>query len=273
MQWAKYRRLSCVAVASDAVTTFDLIASTVRSGRTIDEVEFEVPGAPPATAYIIGRETRRPRGAVLALHGVNGNKADLLPDLNRLSDHGLLCVAIDSPATRRLHTDRTPAGALQTQFRVAQRALAIMTAYDDVLPHQIGLIGHDAGGEVVARLAATTDHIRAAAISRPLPHRSEFIATSDHALAAGVRRDHADLAMLTAELGDFDLVDQLNASPGTHWLIQTADDDDRLSDSDKADLGTHIPRTVRLSSHHTRGDIRGRHGRSERVDFVAHLCG
>lgn len=255
---------------------FDLIATTVRSGRAVDEVEFEVPGSAPATAYIVGDASRRPRGAVLAMHGVNGTKADLLPDLARLSDHGMLGVAIDCPAARRLHADRTPAAALQAQLMSAQRAFAIVNTREDVLEHRIGLIGHDIGGETAVRLAATVDHIRAAIASRPLPKRSAFVASSEHALAAGVRRSlagEADLSRLTTDLEAFDVVAQLNASPGTHWLIQAAEDDDRLSADDAAILATRIPRTVRVSTHQRRSDISGRGGRSERVDFLAHLCG
>jgi len=254
------------------VTTFDPIATTVRSGRTIEEVEFAVRGAAPATAYVLGRTTRRPRGAVLGLHGVNGTKADLLPDLARLSDQGLLCVALDSPEVRRLHIDRSPASAMHAQLRAAQQALTIMMNDDDVLPNALGLLGHDVGGEIAARLAVSADPIRAAAISRPLPRRSAFVATSDHALAAGVRQACDDLALLTAELGELDLVDQLNARPGTHWLVQTSADDDRLSSDDVATLTTHIPRTVRLTSYGTRGELSQPRARTERVDFLSHLC-
>lgn len=252
---------------------YDLIASTVRSGRTVDEIEFVVPSAPPATAYLLGRQTRRTRGAVLALHPERGDKSTMLADLSVLADRGVLCMSIDSPTTRHLSAQRDPLGAFEAQLEIATAAFHLIAQIEDVHAHAIAVMGREMGGEVAARLAAQSQAVQAVIATAPLPTRSAFCESSAHGTAAGVRAHHDadELVELIEGLRQHDFIHQIAAATATHWLVQVAADDDRLVPADREHLQTQLPRIVKIATHEATSALNGPRGNYERTQFLQRL--
>ena len=76
---------------------FHITASTIRNGVTVDEIEFDVAGHGTAEGYLVhdGR-AGEVRPVAVAVHGENGDRSSLLPDLKALAAKGVMGVAIDS---------------------------------------------------------------------------------------------------------------------------------------------------------------------------------
>lgn len=280
MRWGKFRRTCCVQTpprpnSLSAVADFELIGSTTRSGIAVDEIRFDVAGAPAASGYLLGRHTEGPQPIVIALHDERGDKATLLPDLEHLAARGFLCLSIDSPVTRRAVAARDPLAAFTSQFWVAVTALNLLQADPDADERRSAFLGRGIGGEVAASVAAHTGRVQVVAAAAALPQRSHFIEQSPHALAAGLRLFHDDesLAEQVDGLLPNRLVKQLEAATTTHWLLQIADDDDRLSDEDHALLSLSIPRTVRVEHVAHARDLWALQARRARIDFITQMCG
>lgn len=254
---------------------FDVIASTVRDGVTIDAIEFAIDGAPPATAYLLGNARGVVQPLAVAFHDERGDKATMLDDLKILASRGFLCLSIDSPGTRLGVIDRDPLAAFRTMLAIGTTAVALLQDQPDVREDSVALIGRGMGGEVAARVAALGEGIRVVVAIGALPRRSEFVAESGHALAVGLRHFHdpETTAHFVSQLSPHDLVGQLDASPDTSWLLQLADDDDRLSGEDRKALTLSIPRAVRVAAHPSMAALRDPRARRERLDFVTLLCG
>lgn len=254
--------------------SFDLIDSTTRSGVIVDEVEFEVHGAPPATGYLLGRDPNQAQSVVLALHDERGDKASLLPDLERLAGKGFLCLSVDSPMTRQAAKDRDPASAFEHQFSIATAAIDLLLDHAEISNHRVAVIGRDLGAEVAACLAAGHPSIEVGVAIGGLLDRSRFIRESDHPLAAGIRvlNDPADRDRIISKLGSRRLRDQLDGTPATHWLVQIADDDDRVTDDDRSYLQLRAPHTVSVESYRNRSDFATSRAAHHRIDFISRLC-
>lgn len=257
------------------MTAFDIIDTTLRAGNTVDQVEFEVTGAPPAIGYMLGRQRGESQPVAIALHDERGDKATLLPDLEVLAARGFLCLSIDSPQTRRAMSERDPLSAFDAYFRIALAALNLLQGDPDTLEHQVAMIGRGIGGEAAAAIAAHTGRCQVVVAIASLPDRSSFIEHSSHPLAAGLRQFHSaeNLRRQIDGLARNALIRQLDTAPDTQWLLQIATDDDRLSDTDRQVLTMSIPRSARVRTHQTMSDLAGTEARRERLDFVTSLCG
>ena len=253
---------------------FDVIASTMRDGVAVDTIEFAIEGAPPATAYLLGDDPGRLQPVVIGLHDERGDKATLLSELGILAKKGFLCLTVDSPGTRLGVADRDPLDAFESMLAIGVEGLRLLQSQPEVLEGSVALIGRGIGGEVAGRMAAVNQRVRVVVSVGALPKRSEFVAMSNHALAGGIRhfRGEAETARMVDGLAQHDLVAQLAATPDTSWLMQLADDDDRLSDNDRTTLALSIPRTVRVAWHHSVDELRQTQARRERLDFITHLC-
>ena len=254
---------------------FALIASTLRGGVAIDEIEFDVEGFPPATGYLLGDRNGEPQPLAIALHHERGDKATLLPDLEHLAGRGFVCLGIDSPMTRRATAARDPLTAFNSQFSIALQALNIMQEREHVIAGRTALVGRGIGGEVAALLAAHTGRAQVVVAANALPDRSTFVQDSTHPLAAGMRlfHDADEVAQQVTELRSRRLLDQLDRASNTHWLLQVADDDDRFSEQDRTALALSIPRTVRVDHVAVGHDLWALQARRARVDFISKLCG
>ena len=253
---------------------FDVIATTVRRGLAVDLVEFAVEDAPPATAYRLGDAPGRPQPVVVAFHDERGDKATLLPELEILASRGFVCLGLDSPITRRAMADRDHLQAFEALLAIGRAATRHIQAEAKILEGSVAVIGRGIGGEVAARVAALSDGIRVAAAIGPLPRRSEFVAASAHPLAVGFRHFHdaATTDRIAAGLSTHDLLPALNAAPETSWLVQIADDDDRIDDTSRQALVLSTPRVIRISPYRTTEDLRTGRARRERLDFITDLC-
>lgn len=254
---------------------FELIGSTTRSGIAVDEVEFDVAGGPAASGYLLGMNHEDgPQPVVIGLHDERGDKASLLPDLAHLAARGFLCLSVDGPITRRAAAARDPLGAFMSQFRIAVTALNLLQDQSDHTHRpRAAFLGRGLGGEVAASVAALTGHVQAVVAVASLPDRSSFFARSPHPLAAGLRLFHDDesISKQVEGLREHRLVKQLEAAPSTRWLLQVADDDDRLSDEDQALFSLSIPRTVRVKHVAHGTDLSTPQTRRARVDFVTEM--
>lgn len=254
---------------------FELIGSTTRAGVAVDEIQFDVAAAPAASAYLLGRHNEGPQPVVIALHDERGDKATLLPDLEHLAARGFLCLSVDSPVTRRAAAARDQLAAFDNQFWIAVTALNLLQRDPDAHEHRVAFLGRGIGGEVAAAVAAHTGRVQGVVAVAPLPNRSSFIDQSAHPLAAGLRlfHDQDSLASQVEGLRPHRLVKQLEAPTDTHWLVQLADDDDRLGDQDHAALSLSIPRTVRVEHVAHAHDLWSSQVRRARIDFLTQMCG
>ena len=254
---------------------FDIIDSTTRAGVRVDEVEFEVPDAPPATAYVLGRLPAESQPVVVGLHHGRGNKSALLRDMEHLSARGFLSVSLDSPGTRHAMANRDPLGAFEQYFSIAATALNLLQGDPDIVDHRVGLVGRGIGGEVAAALAAHSNRCRVVVAYNSLLQRSRFVAESPHPIPAGLRWAHTPehVQAMTAGLGPRDLSAQLQVATDTHWMLQVADDDDRLDTTDRELLSMGIPHAVRVRHHRAMLDLVANPARLERIDFISHLLG
>lgn len=254
---------------------FERISSTVRGGVTVDEVEIQVPDAPPTTGYLVGQRHDQPQPLVVALHDERGDKATLLPDLEHLAARGFLCLSVDSPITRRASAERDPLSAFDSLRAITNATLVTALSDPNVQSNRVALLGRGMGGEVAASVARLLDEVRVVVAMASLPDRSEFMRASAHPLAAGLRQfnDDDEVERQVRELHERRLVGQLEAAADTHWLLQVPEDDDRFSDADHATMSLSIPRTVRVDYvAHTR-DLSSVKARRNRVDFISNLCG
>ncbi len=254
---------------------FDLIASTTRSGIAVDQIEFDVAGAPRASGYLLGRHHNGEQPLVIGLHDARGDKATLLPDLEHLAARGFLCLSIDSPVTRRASASRDPLAAFTSQFEIALAALTLLQGDPDAQQHRSAFLGRGMGGEVAASVAAHTGRVQVVAAVSSLPDRSSFVDRSPHPLAAGLRLFHDDVSIAEQVEGlrSNRLVTQLEVATNTHWLLQVGDDDDRLSNEDHALLSLSIPRTVRVEHVAHARDLWAPQARRARVNFITRMCG
>ena len=253
---------------------FELIASTTRSGIAVDQIEFDVAGAPPASGYLLGRRSDGDQPLVIGLHDARGDKATLLPDLEHLAARGFLCLSVDSPVTRRASAARDPLAAFSSQFGIAIAALNLLQDDPGAQQHRSAFLGRGLGGEVAASVAARTGRVQVVAAVSALPDRSSFVDRSSHPLAAGLRLFHDDesIAEQVEGLRPNRLVSQLEVATNTHWLLQVADDDDRLSDEDHALLSLSIPRTVRVEHIAHARDLWAPQARRSRIDCISRMC-
>lgn len=216
-----------------------------------------------------------PQPIVIALHDERGDKATLLPDLAHLASRGFLCLSFDSPVTRRASAARDPLVAFDSQFEIALTALNLLHGDPDAHHPRTAFIGRGLGGEVASSVAAQTLRAQAVVAIASLPDRSDFVCRSTHPLAAGLRQFHDDdaVARQVAGLHPKRLVKQLETASRTSWMLQVADDDDRLSDEDRATLSLGIPRSVRVDRVAHARDLLSVQARRRRVDFITRLCG
>lgn len=251
-----------------------MISSTTRGGIEIEEIAIGGGRGPVGTAYLLGRNHDEMQPLVIALHHERGDKATLLPDLEHLASRGFLCLSIDSPVTRRASAARDWLGAFESQLELTRAALDLVQVDVDVQHHHTAFLGRGIGGEVAAALAASTGRAQVVVAISPLPDRSEFVRDSPHPLAAGLRQFHDEdrVARQIAGLRPHRLVDQLELGAETNWLLQIADDDDRLSDRDRATMALSIPRVVRVDRVAAIADLGARQARRTRIDFISRLC-
>lgn len=252
---------------------FEVTATTVRNGVTVEDVEFHVPGHSPAHGYLVRGAMGEADRSAIALHGEHGDRASLLPDLIGLAANGITSLSVDSPITRAAFRDRDLLTAYTAELAVAQAGLA--TLNDDPLVHadRFAVLGRGLGAEVAAHLAATSAGCRVVVAAGALPHRCAFMRDSDHPLAAGLRLRLSDeeLASQLAGLAPFDVVDQMTDGEVT-WMLQVADADDRLSVEDFRELAISIPGGIHVSHVDEWADLGRPSARRERVDFITRLC-
>jgi len=256
------------------VTAFDVISTTTRGGIDVEEIAIAGGGGAVGTGYLLGRSNDEQQPIVVALHHERGDKATLLPDLEHLAARGFLCLSVDSPVTRRASSARDWLEAFDSELELAVAALDLLQHDPDAQRSHTALLGRGIGGEVAAAVAATTGRAQVVVAIAPLPDRSEFVRSSPHPLAAGLRQFHDEdrVTAQVAGLKPLRLVDQLDAGTDTNWLVQVADDDDRLSDQDHATLSLAIPRVVRVHHVTSAADLGARQARRTRIDFITRLC-
>lgn len=252
---------------------FEVTATTIRDGVTVDDVEFEVPGQAPAHGYLVRGTTGEADRSAIAMHGEHGDRASLLPDLIALAANGFTALSIDSPATRAAIRDRDLLTAFTSELAIARAGLGALNADPLVHPDRFAAFGRGIGAEVAGHLAATSAGCRVVVAAGALPHRSTFLRTSDHPLAAGfrLRMTPEQLAAQADGLAPFDLVDQMGGTDVT-WMLQVADADDRLSAEDLRELAISIPGGIHVSHVDEWADLGRPAARRERVEFITRLC-
>lgn len=251
------------------MSSYDVLATTIRSGLAIDEIEFVVPGQQPSTGYFVRHRPGTANRAVLALHDQRGDKAALLPEVRALGERGFWALSIDCPTARDAMRRRDAVGALAAMRSAGQIALSLLDAKPDITGHRIAICGHGLGGEAAGSLTALTPGVRVVVTTGSLLHRGAFLREADHPLAAGARLHlgesaHAQAAVLDRD----DLASTMHATSERHWLVQVADDDDRYTDEDRRELAFGVPASARISEYPSTAALQQRGALRERVDFI-----
>lgn len=281
------------------MSTFTVVKSAARASRVIADVSFHIDAQHQAFGYLIcncdplSKAGSKPRPTVLALHDERGDRSTLLKDLEVLVDNGFLCLAIDSPITRRAISGRDPfaaASGMEKIAAVAHRALrALPLAQNSTNPYPrrslAAVIGRGLGGAVAAKLACESSEIDYVIAMSTLPNYSEFLADSTHPIAAGFRQylGPDTTKQVLNDLKAFDLVGLLQNqnsddqsttdskpihSRPIHWMIQTSIDDDRLGVAARGLLNSGLPYQVRVSTLRDIEDLRLGRGQRERIKFL-----
>ena len=249
---------------------YDVLATTVRNGLTIDEIEFVVDDQQPSTGYVVRQRDGLTRRGVLALHDERSDKAALLPELTALGNLGFVAMSIDCAPARDAIRRRDLLGASVALQNAGQRALDLLSEEPEVNEQQLAVVGHGLGGEIAAALAVMAPGVRAIVAVGPLLHRGAFVRASTHPLTAGMALhlgEHATSAQANG-LDAFDLSHQMHETSDRQWLVQLADDDDRLSDDDRHEFTLGIPPTIRVCDYQTRSALHAPDALGERVNFV-----
>ena len=107
------------------------------------------------------------------------------------------------------------------------------------------------------------------------PDRARFIGDGAHPLAAGLHlhRGESDALRQSAGFAQHRFLDQIETARGALWLLQTADDDDRLDAKDRDSLSMSIPHAVRVDRVGFSSDLRSTAAMRSRVEFITRLCG
>ena len=250
-----------------------ITATTIRNGITVDEIEFEVAGG-TAEGYLVhdGR-AGDVRPVAVAIHGENGDRSSLLPDLKALAGKGVLGLAIDSPEARAAIADRDHLAAFDALAVRGAAAIHAVTARDDAADGHLALLGRGLGGEVAGHLAARTAACRVVVAAGSLLDRAAFLRESPHGIAAGFRlRVDPEAADRQLEgLAPKSLLASMRAGTDALWQLQVADDDDRFDDEANRQLAFEIPSAVHIAHHATWSDLGRGAARQERVDLIRRL--
>ncbi len=252
---------------------FDILSTTTRAGRTIDEIEFATSGGASMTGYLVSLGGSELRPGVLAVHDGRGNRCDLLGDLRLLADKGFVGLAVDCPEARQSARNRDPLGSSLHLRAAVEAGWHVLAAHPVIKPLSIAAIGVGLGGSAAASFAAQTDQLSLVIGISTLSSVSRFIADSDHALAAGIRLHTApvDVTTMTQGLRSFDLSTTMSAA-SAQWLVQFAEDDDLFDCDTIASLRGELPVTARISAHPTRLELVSGSGLEERVALLTRLC-
>ena len=127
------------------------------------------------------------RPVAVAVHGENGDRSSLLPDLKSLAAKGVTGVAIDSPAARAAISDRDHLAAFDALALTGAAAVHAITARSDAADGHLAILGRGIGGEVAGHLAARTAACRVVIAAGSLLDRAAFLRESSHGIAAGFR--------------------------------------------------------------------------------------
>ena len=254
---------------------FHITASTIRNGVTVDEIEFDVAGHGTAEGYLVhdGR-AGEVRPVAVAVHGENGDRSSLLPDLKALAAKGVMGVAIDSPAARAAISDRDHLAAFDALALTGAAAVHAITARSDAADGHLAILGRGIGGEVAGHLAARTAACRVVIAAGSLLDRAAFLRESSHGIAAGFRLrvdDDAAEAQI-AGLAPKSLVASMQAGSDSLWQLQVADDDGRFDDEAERQLSFDIPSAVRITHHDSWADLGRGAASQERVELIRRLA-
>ena len=107
------------------------------------------------------------RSAVVLIHGLSDNRAELLPEATLLSHHAHGVLLFDSRASGESDGEVATWGDRERLDVLA--ALDFLSARSDVDPARIGLYGFSVAAAPVALVAATDFRVRAAAMSASWP--------------------------------------------------------------------------------------------------------
>lgn len=151
----------------------------------------------------------RAGSAVLLVHGLGGNRVELLPEAGVLQRHGHAVMLFDSRASGESEGNLTTWGD-QERLDVAA-ALRFLRARTGVDPARIGLYGFSVGASTVALVAAEDASVRAVALGPVWP-------SLDAELHRRFQMTHGRPAFLAAQIFriwgvDVDAVTPVNALP------------------------------------------------------------
>ena len=252
----------------------NITATTIRNGITVDEVEFEVAGHGTAEGYLVhdGR-AGDVRPVAVAVHGENGDRTSLLPDLKALAAKGVMGLAIDSPAARDAITRRDHLQAFDALALTTAAGIHAVTSRDDAADGHLAILGRGLGGEVAGHVAVRTAACRVVVAAGSLLDRAAFLRDSPHGIAAGfrLRVDAGDAAAQIEGLSSKSLAAALRAGSDAMWQLQIAADDDRVDDDAVRELTFEIPSAVRVTQHETWADLGRGAARQERVELIRRL--
>jgi dienelactone hydrolase len=157
----------------DAAAPLDLVdeAWEEREGVAVRDVSWASPRCGRMDAYLVvpQGEGEGSRGGVILLHGMPGQRGNLLPRAVRLARAGAVCLLPDMPLTRAAggsvtftREDRDGQIGLIVDLR---RGVDLLAARPDVDPRRLGLLGVSYGAAMGALLAGVEPRIIAAVLA------------------------------------------------------------------------------------------------------------
>ena len=148
-----------------------VLSTTKDDALTVQEIEYASPRGGRVPATLVVPDGPGPFAGVLLLHGLPGNRQQLLPGAEELARRGAVTLSIDAPFSRpgRLggapfHLDERDRED-QIQLIVdLRRGLDLLVSRPDVDPKRLGYAGGSYGGTMGGLLAGVERRIKAYAL-------------------------------------------------------------------------------------------------------------
>lgn len=124
-----------------------------------EEVRFYSPDDLQLAGWFIPPDPRGDGATLIFLHGLGGNRGELLDEAVMLADHGYGALLLDMRNHGQSQGTVTTLGYAEVED--VRGAVTYLLARPEVNPQRIGLVGHSMGGAVAIRAAARIPEIRA----------------------------------------------------------------------------------------------------------------